>query len=124
MSVTAGKVPGYRCSAVYSTLITLSLVVGRTTCDGTAPHGGQRLDCPDDATLRPTDSPDVRGWYENPDGTYDLCFGYYSGDAERLTGRTPPKMPKSCWHDASAPTDSVLRVLSCGSEWGRAASAS
>ena len=30
------------------------------------------------------------------------------------------KMPKSCWRHASAPTDKVLRVLSCGSEWGRA----
>jgi hypothetical protein len=37
-----------------------------------------------------------------------------------MTGQAPPKMPKSCWRHASAPTDSVLRVLSCESEWGRA----
>ena len=34
----------------------------------------------------------------------------------------PARLPKSCWRRASAPTDRVLRVLSCGPEWGGAES--
>ena len=39
------------------------------------------------ALLRPDGGPVIPifdGWFENPDGTYDLCFGYFNVNTEEI----------------------------------------
>ena len=51
-------------------------------------------------TERPSENIALRASYTmEPGPSYDLCSD--PGDAEQLTGRAPPKVPKSCQPHAS-----------------------
>lgn len=103
-------------------LVPVLLLLSCTSLDAQQPLRGPNLPMHPQYERGQPVSPIFEGWYENPDGTYTLSFGYFSRNSEETLEIPlgPDNIIEPAEFDGLQPTSfpSQTGTIAVGREWG------